>query len=81
MQERKPKLIKNIFDPRAFNIFVKALSQDQKYKILHKAMAPQLQTRQLGKDGPQVTALGWGAMGISGRSCISSYFSPFCLSF
>ncbi|KAL8816304.1 MAG: hypothetical protein Q9191_008354, partial [Dirinaria sp. TL-2023a] len=25
-----------------------------------------LPTRQLGKDGPQVTTLGWGAMGISG---------------
>jgi aryl-alcohol dehydrogenase-like predicted oxidoreductase len=28
-------------------------------------MAPKLQTRQLGKNGPQVTALGYGAMGLS----------------
>lgn len=28
-------------------------------------MVPKLPTRQLGKDGPQVTALGWGAMNIS----------------
>jgi len=28
-------------------------------------MAPQLPVRQLGKDGPKVTALGWGAMGLS----------------
>ena len=28
-------------------------------------MAPKLPTRQLGRDGPQVTALGYGAMGLS----------------
>ncbi|KAJ9196855.1 hypothetical protein DTO166G4_8542 [Paecilomyces variotii] len=28
-------------------------------------MVPKLPTRQLGKDGPQVVALGWGAMGLS----------------
>ena len=28
-------------------------------------MAPQLPTRQLGKNGPQVTSLGFGLMGLS----------------
>lgn len=28
-------------------------------------MVPKLPTRQLGKDGPEVTALGWGSMGLS----------------
>jgi aryl-alcohol dehydrogenase-like predicted oxidoreductase len=33
-------------------------------------MAPKLPTRQLGKNGPQVTALGYGAMGLS------AYYAP-----
>ncbi|KAJ5985836.1 hypothetical protein N7522_013032 [Penicillium canescens] len=33
-------------------------------------MAPKLPTRQLGKDGPQVTALGYGMMGLS------AYYAP-----
>jgi aryl-alcohol dehydrogenase-like predicted oxidoreductase len=28
-------------------------------------MPPQLETRKLGKNGPRVTALGFGAMGLS----------------
>jgi len=28
-------------------------------------MVPKLPTRRLGKDGPEVTALGWGSMGLS----------------
>jgi aryl-alcohol dehydrogenase-like predicted oxidoreductase len=28
-------------------------------------MSSKLQTRRLGKDGPEVTALGYGAMGLS----------------
>ena len=34
------------------------------------AMAPKLRTRQLGRDGPQVTAIGYGAMGLS------AYYAP-----
>lgn len=33
-------------------------------------MTPKLPTRQLGKDGPLVTALGYGAMGLS------AYYAP-----
>lgn len=33
-------------------------------------MAPKLPTRQLGKDGPQVTTLGFGTMGLS------AYYAP-----